>query len=60
MAMYGLVANVDGTGRSYRLEQYNKNISEGFLVFTSLSKYLHCRENCIVTFQGDILETNLR
>lgn len=62
MATHGLVAPVDGPGRSYQLEQYDKNISEGLLVFTSLSKYLHCREisGSIVTFQGDILETNLR
>ena len=45
MATHGLVAPVDGSGRIYQLEQYDKNISEGLLVFTSLSKYLHCQEN---------------
>ena len=45
MGTYGLVATADGTGRSYQLEQYNKNVSEGLRVFTSLRKYLHCREN---------------
>ena len=55
MATYGLVATADGTGRSYQLEQYNKNVSEGLLVFTSLRKYLHCRENFALLLFREIL-----